>query len=285
MNNIMTVDLEDWYQDVNFNNWKDYEDRILQDTDKLLSLLDEANVHATFFVLGYNAELFPELIENIIDKNHEVAMHGYDHTPIFMQTPQKLENDIKKTLKILKHITNDEIIGYRAPWFSVIKETFWAIDVLKKYFEYDSSIYPTKTPLYGIPKAPRFPFQFQLGDPIEMRAKRFLEFPPATYEIPIFKQKIPVAGGFYLRLFPYSFSKYCIEKINENQQPAVCYIHPWEIDPQQPKIKSYKWWHYYNLNKTEKYLKRIIGNFTFISIRDYLTSENIENIKGVNNLW
>lgn len=281
----MTIDLEDWYQDVDFKNWKNYEDRILQNTNKLLSLLDEANVQATFFVLGYNAERFPELIENIFDKNHEVAMHGYDHTPLFMQTPQKLENDIRKTLKILKHITNDEIIGYRAPWFSVVKETYWAIDILKKYFEYDSSIYPTKTPLYGIPQAPKFPFRFLLSDPTEIGAKGFLEFPPATYEIPILRQKVPVAGGFYLRLFPCSFSKYCIERMNENQQPAVCYIHPWEIDPQQPKIRSYKWWHYYNLNKTEKKFKRVLDSFTFISIKDYLASEHIENVECINDLW
>lgn len=285
MINIMTIDLEDWYQDVDIKYWSNYEDRILQNTNKLLSLLDKTNVQATFFVLGYNAERFPELIENIKDNNHEVAMHGYDHTPLFVQTPQKLEADVKKTKKILEHITKEEVIGYRAPMFSVVKETFWAIDILKKYFKYDSSIFPTKTPLYGVPEAPKYPFKFLPIDDKKTEADGLLEFPPATYEIPIIKKKIPVAGGFYLRLFPCSFLKYSIEKINEKKQPAICYLHPWEIDPQQPKIKSYKWWHYYNLDKTENKFKKVLNNFTFVSIKEYIKSEGTENMKNVGDLY
>ena len=285
MINIMTIDLEDWYQDVDFKNWKNYDPRIIKSTNKLLSILDKANVHATFFVLGYNAELFPELIENIIENNHEVAVHGYDHTPLFMQTPHKLENDIKKTLKILRRITKQEINGYRAPMFSIVKETFWAVDIIKKYFKYDSSIYPAKTHLYGIPNAPMFPFRLLPTEFTKNERGNFFEFPLTAYEISIIKRRIPVAGGFYLRLFPSSFSKYCIKKYNKENKPAVCYLHPWEFDPKQPKIKSYKWWHYYNLNKTEKKFKLLLNNFTFVSIKDYLNSEYIVDSKYLDNLW
>lgn len=154
----MTIDLEDWYQDVELKYWHHYEDRIVQNTNKLLTILDETNAHATFFVLGYNAERFPELIENINDKNHEIATHGYDHTPLLKQSPTKFEKELTKSIKILERITKEKIMGYRAPIFSVGEKTSWAIDILKKHLKYDSSIFPTKTPLYGIPKAPQFPY-------------------------------------------------------------------------------------------------------------------------------
>ena len=277
MINIMTIDFEDWYQDVEFKNWDHYEDRIVQNTNKLLSLLDETNAHATFFVLGYNAERFPELIENINDKNHEIATHGYDHTPLLKQTPTKFEKELTKSIKILERITKEKIIGYRAPIFSVVKKTSWAIDILKKHVEYDSSIFPAKTPLYGISKAPRFPYRLSSLDIKTEGEGDFLEFPLATYRIPILKKNIPIAGGFYLRLFPYRWIKYGIERINKEKQPAVCYLHPWEIDPKQPKIKSYKgWrWHYYNLDKTEKRFRRLLRDFKFISIKEYLRSVDI----------
>ena len=269
MKNIMTIDLEDWYQDVEFTHWDLYEDRIIKNTNKLLSILDEKNVHATFFVLGYNAERFPELIKNIIDKNHEIASHGYDHTPLFQTTPDKFENNIKKSIKCLERITKEKIIGYRAPQFSVIESNFWVIDIIKKYFKYDSSIFPAKTPLYGIPNAPRFPYRHSPNTSEKEGDGDLFEFPLATYKIPIFKKNIPIAGGFYLRLFPYSFTKYGITKMNKIS-PAVCYLHPWEIDPGQPKIKSYKWWHYYNLADTEDRFKKLLGDFKFMSIKEYL---------------
>ena len=151
-----------------------------------------------------------------------------------------------------------------------MKKTSWAIDILKKHVKYDSSIFPTKTPLYGIPKAPRFPYRLSSQDIQTDGEGDFLEFPLSTYRIPILRKNIPIAGGFYLRLFPYRFIKYGIERINKEKQPAVCYLHPWEIDPKQPKIKSYKWWRYYNLDKTEKKFRKLLGDFKFISIREYL---------------
>ena len=269
MINIMTIDLEDWYQDVEFKNWDHYEDRIVQNTNKLLSLLDETNANATFFVLGYNAERFPELIENI-NKNHEIATHGYDHTPLLKQTPTKFEKELTKSIKILERITKEKIIGYRAPIFSLLQETSWAIDILKKHVKYDSSIFPVKTPLYSNPKASRFPYRLSSLDTKMDGKGDFFEFPPATYRIPILRKNIPIAGGFYLRLFPYRWIKYGIESVNREKQPAVCYLHPWEIDPKQPKIESYKWWHYYNLDKTEKRFRRLLRDFKFISIKEYL---------------
>ncbi len=275
MKNIMTIDLEDWYQDVEFKYWNYYEDRIVQKTNELLTLLDENNATASFFVLAYNAERFPELIEDIKDKNHEIACHGYYHTSIFKQTPIQFEKELINSIKTIERITREKIIGYRAPFFSIDETNFWVIKILKRYLKYDSSIFPVKTPLYGIPKAPRFPYHISsYGHKFKSKGD-FFEFPPATYQTPILRKNIPIAGGFYLRLFPYRFIKYGIERINKVKQPAICYLHPWELDTRQPQIKSLKWWHYHNLNKTEKRFRQLLRDFKFISIKEYLEFNDI----------
>ena len=157
--NILQIDVEDWYSDLDIKDWESYEDRIVQSTNKLLSILKERNVQATFFVLGYVAEHFPELVEKIKDENHEIASHGYSHTPITRQTPSEFEEDLLKSIRILEKITGDKIAGYRAPQFTVVEKTSWAIDIMKKNgLEYDSSIFPVKTHLYGVPDAPLFPY-------------------------------------------------------------------------------------------------------------------------------
>lgn len=265
MKNIMTVDLEDWYMDTNFREWNLYEDRITTSTHTLLSILEKWNASATFFVICHIAEKFPELIKEIASKGHEIAIHGQNHQRLSLQTPDEFEKGLVYSLKIMKEIIHKKIIGYRAPYFSLTAETRWAIPIISRYFRYDSSIVPAKTPLYGIPNSPQFPYTIS-----EDGGNSLLEFPIATYEVPLLKKRFPVAGGFYLRLFPYKANRFFIQSINKNNAPAVCYIHPWELDPHQPNLSSNKWYRNYNLHNTSDIFTQLLSDFNFQSVHDYL---------------
>jgi polysaccharide deacetylase family protein (PEP-CTERM system associated) len=248
-----------------------YEDRVVQSTEKILNMLDETNTTATFFVVGYVAEHHPELIEDIKDRGHEIGTHGYSHTPIKKQTPSEFEDDLLKSVRILEGITKDKIRGHRACEFSIGEETSWAIDILKKNgLKYDSSIFPVKTHLYGVPDASLYPFHISSSNiKIDNNPEEdFLEFPLSVYRIPIVHKNIPIAGGFYLRFFPYCFIKHAMKKINKIGQPAIFYIHPWEFDPKQPRVKELKWYHYYLLSSTERKFKKLLKDFKFSSIMD-----------------
>ena len=266
--NILTIDVEDYYQDTEFKNWKFYEDRVVQNTHKILNILSETNTKATFFVLGYVAEHFPELVETIKDEKHEIATHGYSHTPIEQQTPSEFEEDLLKSIRILEKITGDRVMGYRARQFSVSKKTSWAIDILKKAgLKYDSSVFPVKTPLYGVPDAPLYPYHISSSNiKRDNPEEGFLELPLSVFRIPIVRKNIPIAGGFYLRFLPYLFIKHAIKTINKMNQPAIIYIHPWEFDPKQPRISDHKWYHYYRLSKTEQKFRKLLKDFKFTSV-------------------
>ena len=269
--NILTIDVEDWYMEIDISTWDSYEDRVVHSTQKILEILDKSNTQATFFVVGYVAEHFPELIEEIKDKGHEIATHGYSHSSIEKQTPSDFEEDLLKSIRILEHIAKDKIRGHRAYAFSVVEKTSWAIDILKKNgLRYDSSVFPVKTFLYGVPDAPLYLYHISSSNiKIDNPEEDFLEIPLSVYRIPIIHKNIPVAGGFYLRFFPYWFIKHAMKKINGKNQPAVFYIHPWELDPKQPRIKELKWYHYHRLESTERKFKKLLNDFKFSSIRDY----------------
>jgi polysaccharide deacetylase family protein (PEP-CTERM system associated) len=271
--NILTIDVEDWYMDTDISTWASYEDRVVESTNKILKILDESNTKATFFVVGYVAEHFPELIKDIKDRGHEIGTHGYSHTSIRRQTPSEFEEDLLKSVRILEHITKDKIRGHRACEFSIDEKTAWAIDILKKNgLKYDSSIFPAKTHLYGVPDAPLYPYHItsssiKMNDPED----DFLEIPLSVYKLPIVHKNIPVAGGFYLRLLPYWFIKHAMKKSNKKGHPAIIYIHPWEIDPKQPRIKELKWYHYYRLSSTERKFKKLLKDFKFSSIQEWIS--------------
>ena len=269
--NILTIDVEDWYMDTHISTWDLYEDRIFIGLNKILEQLNSKNIQATFFVLAYLAERFPDLVKEIRDNGHEIASHGYNHIPITRQTSSEFEEDLSKSVSILEKISGNNVIGYRASNFTVVDRTSWAVDILKKHgFKYDSSVFPVKTPLYGVPDAPRFPYiissknikEAQLDGPL-------LELPLSVYKCPIINKNVPIAGGFYLRLFPYYFINYAIKKINNLGQPAIIYIHPWELDPYQPRINDLRWYHYYNLNKMGQKFEQLLDDFKFTSVRDY----------------
>jgi polysaccharide deacetylase family protein (PEP-CTERM system associated) len=217
LTNILTIDVEDWYMDTDISMWDSYEDRIIQSMQKILEILNETNTKATFFVVGYVAEHFPELIEDIKDRGHEIATHGYSHTSIKKQTASEFEEDLLKSIRILEDITKDKISGHRACEFSIDEETSWAIDILKKNgLKYDSSVFPVKTYLYGVPDAPLYPYHISSSNLKEEDPEvDFLELPFSFYKLPVVHKNIPVAGGFYLRFFPYLFIKHALKKINK----------------------------------------------------------------------
>lgn len=266
--NILQVDVEDWYCDLDVKVWGLYEDRVVETTTRVLDLLRNAGAFATLFVLGYVAECHPELVKRIKDEGHEVATHGYRHKPITKQTPREFKDDLVRSIKILEDITGERVLGYRAPQFSLVEETSWAIDILKQTgLKYDSSVFPVKTHLYGIPRAPLFVYHLSSSNiTTDDPSGDFLEIPLSVYRIPGISKNIPVAGGFYLRFFPYCFTKYALRKINRQNQMAVCYIHPWELDPQQPKISSLAWYHYWCLSSAENKFKRLLRDFQFTSV-------------------
>jgi polysaccharide deacetylase family protein (PEP-CTERM system associated) len=268
--NIMSVDLEDFFCDLPFESWSKYESRVLKNTNKILDLFEKYQIKATFFTLGYIAEKFPDLIKKIDDKGHEIASHSYSHLDIRKTTEKDFENDIVKSIKILEEIIGKKVLGFRAPYFSIDKKSFWAMKILSKYFKYDSSIFPVKTPLYGIRNAPRNIYKPNLTNPsIEDIESELIEIPLATDRIPIIGN-IPIAGGFHLRFLPYFYIKYGLNKINNSNNSFIFYIHPKDLDPEMPKINEYAWHYYYNLSGATKKFEKILKDFEFCSVKDFL---------------
>ncbi|WP_410508121.1 polysaccharide deacetylase family protein [Methanosarcina hadiensis] len=267
--NILTVDVEDWYMTTDISRWGEFEDRVVASTEKVLSILGD--IKATFFVLGYVAEQHPELISLIHEAGHELGTHGYSHKPIQLQTPIQFEEELLKSMKIIESITGTKVCGHRACQASVMKSTSWSIDIMKKCgIEYDSSVFPVKTPLYGVPDAPLYPYRISSNNICEDSEDGIYEFPLSVYKLPY--KNVPIAGGFYLRLFPYWFTKNSIKRINKEVKPAVVYLHPWEIDVGQPKSLEFKRYHYYNLSSTEHKIKQLLKDFRFTSIKEWLQS-------------
>ena len=272
MVNILQVDVEDWYCDLDPGEWDKCEPRVVEATERILSILDETGNKATFFILGYVAEQFPELVKKIDSEGHEIASHGYHHGRICGQTPEYFEQDLIRSISILERITGKKVKGYRAPQFTVVKETLWALEILRKHgLEYDSSIFPVKTPLYGIPDSPLFPYR--IGSDISTSGVDFLEIPLSVYKVPLLGKNVPIAGGFYLRFFPYVFIRHALKRINRGGNVAVCYIHPWELDPGKPRIDSLKWYHYYRLESTEQKFLRLMQDFKFISTQEWIEND------------
>jgi polysaccharide deacetylase family protein (PEP-CTERM system associated) len=270
MLNALTIDLEDYYQVANFEHfipiesWGNMESRIERNCDKILSILDEFNVKATFFVLGWIAERHPILVRKIFNEGHEIASHGFNHKMIHKQTDRSFYNDIRKAQIILEDITGHHVKGYRAPTFSINNSTLWALDILHENgYLYDSSIFPINHDRYGIPEADRFPHIIKLK-----AANTIKEFPPSTLRV--FGYNIPIGGGGYLRLFPIQFLTWGIKQINKREkQPAIIYLHPWEFDPDQPRIPvklASRFRHYINLSTTENKLRHLLNNFNFTTI-------------------
>jgi polysaccharide deacetylase family protein (PEP-CTERM system associated) len=265
--NIMTVDLEDNYCDLEFSSWHKYDTRVVKTTRTILDLFEKYDVCATFFTLGYIAQKHPDLVEEVKSKGHEIASHGYLHRDLRKLSRDGFESDLTKSLQILRKISGDKVIGFRAPYFSVNKDNFWVFDVMKKHLQYDSSIFPVK-PHYGLPDAPRTIYRISDKNPLEEDpAGNFIEIPMATWRLPLIGN-IPIAGGFHMRFMPYQLLKLGISKLNKLGFPAVCYVHPEDLDPKRPKIEGYSWHYYWGLKGALKKFEALLKTFRFSSVRE-----------------
>lgn len=281
--NALTVDVEDYFHVsafadvINRDSWTSLESRVEQNTGKLLEIFDDASVSATFFVLGWVAERFPRLVKEIVANGHELACHGYSHQLIYNQEEGAFREETVKAKKILEDISGCVIFGYRAASYSITERSRWALEVLiDAGFKYDSSIVPVMHDLYGMANVGAYPYGLHLPD-----GRSLIEFPPST--IRFAGRRIPIGGGGYFRLFPYWFSKYGLNQINRrDNMPFSFYLHPWEIDPNQPRISAgwkSSFRHYNNLQKCEPRLLKLLKEFRFGTMMSVLGEMAPESLK------
>jgi polysaccharide deacetylase family protein (PEP-CTERM system associated) len=272
--NAFSVDVEDYFQVGLFEDavpretWDRLEPRVERNTRRLLELCAQHNVKGTFFVLGWVAERWPQLVRDIRDAGHELGTHGQDHRKVTTLTPREFRADVRRSKQTIEDVSGVEVIGYRAPNYSIVRETMWAVDVLaEEGFRYDSSIFPIRHDRYGIPDFPRFPRPL-LGQ----NGKALHEVPIST--VRLVGMNLPFVGGGYLRHFPFLFIRWGMRRLNGfERRPAILYIHPWEIDPDQPR-QPVRWLtrlrHYRNLHRTEERLTRLFSDYSFTTIREVL---------------
>lgn len=278
MINALTIDVEDYFHVTAFERqikpgeWGRYPLRVEGNTLRILDMLDEFALKATFFVLGWVAERLPALIKEISRRGHEIACHGYGHQLVYRLSPQEFRHDISKAKNILEDICGERVHGYRAPSYSITAKSLWALDILvEEGFAYDSSIFPITHDIYGIPGGKRFPHE------IATHAGKIREFPISTFPLKVgwWKSQMPICGGGYLRLFPAALVARAIQAINvKEKQPVIVYFHPWEIDPEQPRIRAGVrscFRHYLNLERMELKVRHLLDNFRFSSAGEVLS--------------
>lgn len=275
--NFFTIDVECWFHAHNLNipksTWDSQPTKIVENVRRILDLLKARNAKATFFTLGYVADRFPEVVRMIDEAGHEVGTHGYMHDKITDMTPYEFEKDLDRSLNALSKRTSRRIIGHRASNFSVVQDTLWALDILAQYgIEYDSSIFPVERERYGIPDYPnRMPHTVHLSG-----GRSITEVPMSTLNLG--PKALPISGGGYLRLYPYTVTDLFIRRRNSQGLPAMVYFHPWEIDSTQARIKTgliKSFQHYVNLDTTESKLDRLLARHAFTSMEDNLKSDPV----------
>lgn len=271
--NAFTVDMEDWFQGLTSTNpypeeWPSYEARLERNTERLLALLDEHNVRATFFVLGHVANQYPDLIRRLDAAGHEIAVHGYWHRMVRHLSPEGFAAELDQAVWALELVVSQPIIGHRAPYFSIDDESLWALEILRdKGFRYDSSFFPTRNMLYGYPEAPRFPHRVGNGEGL-------VEFPISTARW--FGINWPIGGGFYVRALPYGVIRLGVRQLNRQGQPAILYVHPWELDIEQnyhrvtPRERVT---HYHGRRGLAEKLGHLFSDFEFTSLRSVLDKD------------
>lgn len=279
MKNALTIDVEDYFQVAALakwaptKSWDDFPLRVEKNTDRILQLFADREIKATFFVLGWIADRCPELVRRIVSEGHELASHGYSHQLIYNQTPEVFKEETVRSKKLLEDISGVAINGYRAASYSITKQSLWALDTIAEAgFTYDSSIFPVKHDRYGIPDAIEIPHRLTTPAGHEI-----VEFPITALKLP--KYKLPIAGGGYFRLFPYWFSRWGLKRVNKTQQqPFVFYLHPWEIDPEQPRLPATglsKFRHYNNLDVCEERLINLLDDFKFQQVYKILQEQKL----------
>lgn len=276
--NAFTVDVEDYFQvsalsnEIPRSDWDKRTLRVEKNTHVILNLLDEKAIKGTFFVLGWIAEKCPGLVREIAARGHEIASHGYSHELIYKQTPEQFKQETLTSKSLLEDISGEAVNGYRAASYSITQESYWALDIIYEAgFLYDSSIYPIYHDRYGIPGAKEHPHFLETD-----KGNTLLEFPLTTYKF--MGVKVPISGGGYFRLYPYWFSRQGLMSVNKAGHNAMFYLHPWEIDADQPRVKTNwlsRFRHYNNLDKCEARLTRLLDDFKFTSVAEVLKHQQL----------
>jgi polysaccharide deacetylase family protein (PEP-CTERM system associated) len=270
MKNALSIDVEDYFHVSGFEDvidrarWDEYPVRFQIGMAQILAILDRHDVKATFFFLGWIADRYPEAVADVARRGHEVAIHGYAHRLVYQQRPDEFAADLELALAAVRKTYAGPILGYRAPSFSIRADTLWALEIIKDFgFRYDSSILPIKTKRHGIADAQDMPHEIAHG---------LVEFPMST--VPVFGRKMRVAGGGYLRLYPFALTCQAIDWLNRKRgQPVIVYLHPWELDPGQPKIRAgfgNAVRHRINLDRTARRLEELCRRFEFAPVRKVL---------------
>ncbi|MFH1642293.1 MAG: XrtA system polysaccharide deacetylase [Nanoarchaeota archaeon] len=271
MINGLSFDIEDWFQVENlkgvcpYHEWNKFESRVERNTDIILELLSRYQHKATFFILGWVAERKPGLVKRIAKEKHEIASHGYKHELVYRISPETFRDDLKLSKKILEEVTGTKIIGYRAPNFSITNDSLWALDILAELgFSYDSSIFPTSF-------HDRYGFDGIKENTISIFPNGLFEFPLTVWKVG--KLNFPLGGGAYFRLLPYNVFRCLLKKINNSEKNFIFYLHPWELDEHQPRMRvnlKYRFRHYINLDKTQSKLKKLLDDFNFQPLKNFL---------------
>jgi len=283
MLNALTVDVEDYYQVTGFENcvhraeWDHLQSRVVASTHTILEVLRTAGVKGTFFILGWVAERFTELVRAVHAEGHEIGCHGYWHRIVYQQAPEEFRHDLCRARDAIQQVIGEPVTAYRAPCFSITRQSLWALDILlEEGFTCDSSIFPTVHDRYGMVEAPLGPHR------IRRPGGSLWEFP-----LPVYRRlghPWPIGGGGYLRLYPYALTRRGLRAINHQGRPFAVYVHPWELDPGQPQLspgplRAFR--HYLNLSKTKPRLMNLLKDFRFGSVKDILASldanEHVEN--------
>ena len=264
--NALTVDVEDYFHvsalapSIDRGSWASRESRVVGNTHRLLELFEQFRVRGTFFVLGWVAERHAQLVRDIAARGHEIACHGLSHRLVYEQSPQEFREETRRAKHLLEDITGASVLGYRAASYSIVRDSLWALDVLVELgFAYDSSIFPVRHDRYGMPDAERMPHRLRTPN-----GKAIVEWPLSTALF--FGLRVPVSGGGYFRILPYWLTRWGLNAIERESQPFIFYLHPWEIDPEQPPIRASRlsrFRHYTNLAKCEARLRRLLGEFQF----------------------
>lgn len=276
MCHVFSIDVEDWYQgiEIPMDQWDILESRVEASMDALLDLMARYDVTATCFVLGKVAEEHPALVQRIHKAGHEIATHGYSHEKVYNLSPARFRRELQRSIDLIQDLTGQRIYGHRAPYFSITEDSLWALDILREEgILYDSSIHPVCNYRYGIPYADRQPSVIETED-----RGNILEVPVATYPLsnPLSEANIPCGGGAYLRIYPYRLQRWLLRKIEERGEHIGVYVHPWEIDPEHPRIDlpfRVSVTHYWNLGSTLPKLEQLFQDFTFRPYSDVFADE------------
>lgn len=274
---FFSVDVEEYFQVSAFDGvvsraeWDRLPSRVAESVDRLLILLERHRATATFFTLGWIASRHPGLVRRIADAGHEIASHGWSHRRVSALTPDEFRDEVRSSKQALEDVSGQQVLGFRAPSFSILPGGEWAFDVLiEEGYAYDSSLFPIRRPGYGYPDAPCFPHV------LDRPAGRLLEFPMTTTVVG--GVRVPAAGGGYFRHFPYAVTRRAFREHTAAGIPAMFYIHPWEVDPQQPRLRApvlTRLRHYVGIARTEGRLERLLSEFRFTSIASRLPAEAV----------